>query len=332
MADNPGDAIAKDFDQLKKITAECLKNAQDLVKSAKLLIDENVDHICFHLAALALEEIGKITLLRTKFGARVAGRSEDFSTPVIDDHIKKLFWAFWGPMFAQGDISREQVDQWKGMAQSIHKRRLHSLYVDPGDGVSAEAKVTHEEAVRLVNLAEARVGLQAEEGEQELDEKTTQLLSWFIDASDDPEQRAYMFAKESMDKLAELKSPRKWIEGLHEEAMTLQAEAQKSMEEELSRPVPFGAEANEKRWKIKIRLYSASHSIRKKTLTKWNDMSSHIFLYPTNRHDELVCEFNLVKRLSVKDMWPGLWDVSRLFVLSLNIATQGFFWWYRRVR
>lgn len=85
------EAVAKDFEELQNITAACLTNAESLIKSAKILLDQDVDHICYHLAALALEEIGKITLLRMKFGSKAAGKSDTFQTPVIDDHTKNCF-------------------------------------------------------------------------------------------------------------------------------------------------------------------------------------------------------------------------------------------------
>jgi AbiV family abortive infection protein len=320
--------IAKDFEAVKKITVACLKNAEDLVKSAKTLLGQGVNHICYHLATLALEEIGKISILRMKFGAQSAGRAESFSTPGWDDHVKKLFWAVWAPMIGQTKVTKEQLDFCKGLATDIHNTRLNSLYVDPANPVLAGDKISDEELMHIVNLAESRVGLQASEGEHIFDEETAEIGSWFVDANDNPESRAFIFSTESMDKLVELQSPRKWIEWLYQRSMELEKQAKELLEQELNRPPVEGAEIWDKKWKVKIRLYSASHSIRQKVLNKWNEVSTHIFLSSAKKNDELFCEFSLVKGLSIKDLWGGLWESSRLFVIALNVGTRGFFWWY----
>src|ERR1700728_414746 len=98
----------------------CFGNARDLLRAAKrVLADEKLPNIAFHLAILALEEIGKGTML----GARGVVRSVQDEAVFIDnrlgDHIFKLFWALWTPNLARGNVTREEFESLRGLARSI---------------------------------------------------------------------------------------------------------------------------------------------------------------------------------------------------------------------
>lgn len=320
--------IRKNFEELEKVCSACLRNAADLLKSARVLLDQDVDHICYHLATLALEEIGKTTLLRTKFSKDSIQQPEAFSISTIDDHIKKLFWALWTPFFGKLKITSELMNEYKGMARMIHERRLRSLYVDPETFLLTEDKVTHEEAGKLLNLAESRLGLELSKGTYTIDEETADISWWFIDATEDPAKRRYMFGNESMNKLVELGDGQEWIKWLRSYFDKLESQAREMVEKELNRSPVSPQEADEPRWRLKIRIHSASHSIRPKFINKWNELSTGIVLYPTKNKEEFVCQFTLLKALSMQNLWGAIWDISRVFIYSLNMATNGFFWWY----
>ena len=49
----------------------CLENAQQLLNSANALKGNNTGHICYHLAVLAMEEIGKAGLLSVEFSRQM---------------------------------------------------------------------------------------------------------------------------------------------------------------------------------------------------------------------------------------------------------------------
>jgi len=54
----------KDTERFKKIIDTCQSHASDLLNAARrILEDENLPNIAYHLAALALEEIGKCALI-----------------------------------------------------------------------------------------------------------------------------------------------------------------------------------------------------------------------------------------------------------------------------
>src|ERR1700733_7478085 len=100
--------IGENFDRFKRAREACVSNAGDLVNAARLLLDQGMDHISYHLATLALEEIGKITLLSVRFARETIGERKTFSKTIIHDHIKKLFWVFWGPLFEREALTKNQ--------------------------------------------------------------------------------------------------------------------------------------------------------------------------------------------------------------------------------
>jgi AbiV family abortive infection protein len=76
------------FERLQAIRAACLRNAEDLVNSAKNLLGTGVDHICYHLSVPALEEIGKATLMQSKFHLDKYKDTEEPYSPDTEDHVK----------------------------------------------------------------------------------------------------------------------------------------------------------------------------------------------------------------------------------------------------
>src|SRR5712691_9236610 len=74
----------------------CLKHARDLIESAeRVLTNEGFPNIAYHLAILALEEIGKAGMIISR--AVVADTREvDWMDKRFDDQIWKVQWAVWG--------------------------------------------------------------------------------------------------------------------------------------------------------------------------------------------------------------------------------------------
>ena len=89
----PDSYIPEDVDALSRAS---LDHAHDLLRGAQKLLAEGLPHLAFHLATLALEETGKAELIVI---GHLAGMREDATWPIkhANDHIKKLFWAIWGP-------------------------------------------------------------------------------------------------------------------------------------------------------------------------------------------------------------------------------------------
>lgn len=138
-------------------TTQCFGNALDLLRAAKrVLDDEKLPNVAFHLTILALEEVGKAPLL----GARGIARSVEDETVFIDnrldDHVFKLFWALWTPSFARGQISKEEFESLRGMAKGMHDDRLAAMYVAPDHPEAGELlqNVSEERARTMIGLAE----------------------------------------------------------------------------------------------------------------------------------------------------------------------------------
>src|ERR1700733_615564 len=227
--------IGENFDRFKRAREACVSNAGDLVNAARLLLDQGMDHISYHLATLALEEIGKITLLSVRFARETIGEREPFSETIIDDHIKKLFWAFWGPSFGRERLTKEQMAFFRGSATAIHKKRVGYLYVDPEQPVLPQDKMPAGEARIMVDLAEARLKLAQSAEYGEMDKITLDAVTWLVDSTEDPVGRGFIFSNESMDKLVELADGRKWITWLRDSFERLEAEGKDLTQRELNR-------------------------------------------------------------------------------------------------
>src|SRR2546428_3873059 len=90
----PSDGISEGT---QRFVADTLAHAEDLLAAAKRLLPE-FPHLAYHLAALALEEVGRATLfvMIDASGGDAAGLVR-----TLDDHVGKLFWAIWGPSFGR---------------------------------------------------------------------------------------------------------------------------------------------------------------------------------------------------------------------------------------
>lgn len=325
-------------EELKKIRETTLKNAESLLNAAKILTGEEYDHIRYHLAALALEEVGKVDLLGMRHTAAALGRPTEWLDRQLDNHVKKLFWAIWGPSFGQERITGEQIELKKELAADIHGRRLFYLYSDPEVPLLPKEKVDHKHVERLVGLTEARIGLARAYEVGEPDPSRMELMKWFAEATEDPEKGSQIFGNKSMQKLTELGDVSAWIAWLQEVYREHDEEMRRLGERELRRMregEKEDAEADKPKWRLKIRLYSHSHSIRQKVLNAWNERSDFIKLTSTGRRvfsrkkkDEMLCEFILPRRIPIDALWHHGWGLSRVFVTALNIGARGLFWWY----
>ena len=87
----------------------CVAHAGDLLTAAKTVLAQKLPHIAYHLATLALEEIGKAGIIGMTHIAAEDGVYPSWMGKHADDHVKKLFWAIWGPSFGKNLITNEQM-------------------------------------------------------------------------------------------------------------------------------------------------------------------------------------------------------------------------------
>jgi AbiV family abortive infection protein len=103
----------------------CLDQAEGFIEAARRL-GADWPHIVYHLSLLALEEVGKASML----GARMVNHSNldgSWIERSFDSHRRKLQWAVWSPMVRIDPADFEAARQF---AERAHAMRLASLYVD----------------------------------------------------------------------------------------------------------------------------------------------------------------------------------------------------------
>jgi AbiV family abortive infection protein len=104
----------------------CLDHTAGLIEGAKALFDKSLHHLAFHLALLALEEIGKLEVILL---GRVGTEEEDsaYRKKFLDDHVGKIFWAFWGPSFISTLVEPKRFEWQQNLAARLHDKRLRGL-------------------------------------------------------------------------------------------------------------------------------------------------------------------------------------------------------------
>lgn len=318
-------------EEVLKLYRVCIDNSKELLCAAERIFkDEELYNISFHLSVLALEEIGKAELIIMSHLSKVKDKESAYDKH-MNDHIRKLFWAIWGPSFGREIITTKQIESYQGMARRIHGLRLQSIYVDTKDSNIIQPKETIDKsyAKRIIELVRARIGMAKSKEIKELGIEESQVLSWFLKATEDIQKRKYIMGQASMRKLAEIGKSYEWMKWLKEQFDKVEEESRILVEKELKRSKPLGVDAESEKWKIRIHFYSGSHSIRSQPLNWWNQHSNWIKFYPGNkRKGEVILEFTLPKAAHVNKLWNFGWAVARKFAVALNIGSMGFFWWY----
>lgn len=312
--------------QINTTINACFSNSENFIKATRKLDQPSMNNIIYHLSVLALEEIGKASLLASQFTVENALPTEREINWGLDDHVKKLFWAFWGASFAKEKITKELIEQYQGLAKTIHQKRLETLYVNPD--LEGSTKLTNEEVQNIMNLADARLEMEKKYGGIDLENPNVdkESLKWFLAATNDQEKRKLIFGNKSIQKLEELADSNKWIQWLHEQFKEADIAGQIKTIQELKRKKPGKNEAKNPKWEMTFKLQSESHSLRRKDLDEWNKAIDHIKLFANDKRD-LICRIIFPKALHVSSIWEVGLDQSKKFILALNVASTGFIFW-----
>lgn len=309
----------------------CVDHARDLLDVARAAQSGSKPHIAYHLATLALEELGRRELIAVESISAQRPIPPAWPAKHTQDHVQKLFWAFFGANFLQRELTQESLEEMQTLARVIHSNRLAGLYVESGsDGLSIPREmISSEEGERLIELAGARLGMaEAKVPRPTIDNEDREIQQWFLDAAEDPERRRYLFSSPSMEKLAEFKDARAWARWLKEQFADVEAKAHAAIQQELQRSRGLPAKKTRDKWKMRVRILSDSHSIRPKTLTAWNEKSDWLKLVAVSgKKNQLIFELVLGDNVPAEAVWFFGWGVARLFVTALNIGTMGFWWW-----
>jgi len=305
--------------------ALCLKNARDSVRAADLFIGKGVNHLCYHLYVHALEEIGKIFI-----AYYLMTRQETWDRPLtnipMDDHVKKLFYAIWAPSISKEIITGDQIELNRGMASLLHARRVGALYTEFNDTIPSSEKVPDEEIESLSKFAASRLNLEEVHGDVNPDATLSESMVWFMEISNEPEIRNFIFGKISQEKLIELGNIFDWVDWLQKYFLEQEKENEEITKKELDRIIPKSQKKITKKWKIRIKISSSSHAIRPKSLQIFNKRNKLIQLTRSDQHTLLI-DLTLGSNISVNELWSQGFLISKLFVAALNIGTNGMFFW-----
>jgi AbiV family abortive infection protein len=318
-----------------EVRAQCIANSEQLLTVAERELSHGVDHICFHLALLALEEIGKGILATASFAASHAGKDSTRLVASFDDHVKKLFWAIWGGMFRDNSFTQQAIEESRGLATNLHERRLRYLYIDPENPVPPADRIAKGEAENLIKLVRARLELEKLTKTREtFEEEDLNNLKWFLAATEDAEKRKYIFGSSSIKVLQDVKDGRKWILWLKEIFQKQLDEARELAVQELSRQQPSEKERLDPKYRMRVRIQTPSHSIRNNAFQKWNETVDWIKIYKSERPNlrrftkgELVIEFTFPKAIPPHALWDHGLFMTKTITTALSVATNGFFWW-----
>ncbi|MEX0830403.1 MAG: AbiV family abortive infection protein [Nitrospirales bacterium] len=310
----------------------CLDHAGDLVSGAqRVLEDDNaLQNIAYHLAILAMEEIGKAGMLASRVAIGVALDDGKWLERRLGDHVFKLMWAVWSPSMSEGKIDPKDFEAARQFAESTHARRIAGLYVDHTDDKTPappREAVRLDHATSILSLARARLALELESGTPVLDERNED-LEWYLDTLTDALGKKRLFSRPFIQKYEEFHGDtRAWIRWAREEFAKIAAEEQEHLQRELTRQVGESGEGKPK-WVMKVRLHTPSHSFHKKTLNFWNDRMEAVKLRQVGKlKNELLLEMTINDRVKLDRLFYAGLSLSKMYIAMLNIGTGGFFWY-----
>jgi AbiV family abortive infection protein len=327
--------MTKNSQDIKQIREKCLSNAESFLAVAERELNKNVDHICFHLALLSLEEIGKAILVTIGFTVSVAGKKREGLVIALDDHVKKIFWALWGGMFRDNKFTKQAIEENRDLATTLHKRRLYYLYTDPNNPTDPDDRIEAGEAERLVKLVKARLEYEKTiKIVQKFEDADVENLKWFFKATEDPDKRKFIFGSASIKKLQEVQNGKEWISWMRGVFQKNEEEMRALAEKEIRRQKPSETKKFEPKYKMRVRVQSQSHSIRNNAFNKWNEGVRDIKIYKSDMKkarktvkSEMLVDFIFPKAIPIHALWDHGFFMAKTFNVALNIATRGLFWW-----
>jgi AbiV family abortive infection protein len=309
----------------------CLDHAGDLVSAAERVLanDNAYPNIAYHLAILAMEEIGKAGMLASLAVIGAALDKERLERR-LGDHVFKLMWAVWSPSLAEGKIEPKDFEDARHFAASTHARRIAGLYVDHTDhntSVPPREAVLLGHATSILNLAKARLALELERGAPAPDERNEE-LEWYLDTVSDALGQKRLFSQAFIQKHEEFRGDaHAWIRWAREEFAKIAAEEQEHLQRELSRQ-STESRTGKPKWLVKVRLQTPSHSLRQKVLNYWNDRIEATKLRLVgNKKNELLLEMTIDNGVTLDRLFDAGLSLSKLYIAMLNIGTGGFFWY-----
>jgi len=308
----------------------CLDHARDLIASARRVLanDSAYPNIAYHLAILAMEEIGKAGMLCARGVTRGAWDANPIDRR-LNDHVWKLMWAVWSPSLSGGKIDPKDFEEARQFAESTHERRIAGLYVDFEDSATPPPRqaVQISHATSLLNLATASIELEEAKGAPVADGSTEE-LEWYLATVTDALGQSRLFSQPFIKKHQEFGGDtRAWVRWAREEFRRIAEEEKEQLKRELARQASKPGEGKPK-WLMKIRVQTPSHSLRQRTLNFWNERIDAVKLRTAGpKNQDLLLEITIHDHITLEQLFDFGLAFSKMHLVMLNIGTAGFFWY-----
>lgn len=309
----------------------CLANAGDLIAAAERVLGSDNGHhnIAYHLATLAIEEIGKAGMIaaRAAVGSRPDG---DPMSERLDDHVYKFMWAVWSPSLFGGKIDPKNFFDAKRFAESTHIRRMAGLYVGHSpleEPLAPRDAVPAAQAMAQLEFAKFCLELNLARG-QPISDVLSPEREWFLATVGDEVGHRRLFSEPFLKKYEELSGDtHAWVTWAKGEFERVAKEEQAVLERELARQASSSGELKPK-WMMRIKLRTPSHIIRPAALKYWNDRIEAIkLLSPEKKKDELIMELTIYDGVRLEELFDAGLSLSKRIIVALNVSTTGFFWY-----
>jgi AbiV family abortive infection protein len=313
-----------------RLRSLCIDHAGDLIEAAERVLRGNgYPNIAYHLAVLAMEEIGKAGMI----GARAAVgavRDTAWMDKRLSEHISKLQWAIWSPALLGGRIDPKDFEEARNFALNAHSLRLAGLYVDHTNieeqPVPPRSAVSIEQATSLVSLGRTRLEIEKGTSDSVIGE-LNENLKWFLDTVDSQLGADRLFSKQFIEKYAELGGDTSlWVEWARKEFDEISASEKESLAAELAR-VPKQGNERKPKWKVAVKVRTPSHTIRPKPLNALNSGMQWLKFKHVGKNDELLLEMTFPDSILLKDLYGVGLSFSKLCIAALNMGSAGLFWY-----
>ena len=325
--------MAKPDKELLAALTACVVHARDLVEAAKAVQGIGRSNIAYHLATLALEELGKRKLYQIQAAATTVGEPPQWQIKATEDHKKKLLWCFYGSGRLLDIVDQQQFFEMRDAATDIHANRIAGLYVDNSDrGLNIPSQaISPKQSQALIESAEAVVEYaESEKPRDDIPQEEADLQVWFLNAFDDPDKRNRILTVGSLAKLKQLNDVQEWTRSLKAEIEAHDQQMKLMAERELQRGPKSAGECKKEKWRITLKIETTSHSICRGPLRKWNDGVNWIKLVQqqgAKKKEQLLIEITLGDDIPISALWGLGFSLSLQFLIAVNMATSGFWWW-----
>lgn len=317
------------YENLIRNRTLCLDHAQGFLDAAERVGPCDFPHIVYHLGLLALEEVGKASMI----GCQLAtGETVEngWIDKALESHRRKLQWAIWTPI---GRIDPKDFEAAREFSERAHAMRLASLYVD------ARAELTDlpptdvvrcEDAERILELARARLEYERAHGVPDPSAQSNdETLRWFLETMADPGKSLQLLSKSFVDRYQSFDNDaRAWIVWARTELDRLEEEARAQLLAELNKPAASITRSKPK-WRLNTTVYTPSHSLRPKVLQRWNAKIGTAQFRWSGKKDRFTLQLMLHDSVPLTALDGRAVHLAKLVVACLNIGSIGYFWFER---